>query len=49
MMAWQIVGESLTITVLVAVMMVAIEYLNVWTRVDEDRDQVCRPRPERRQ
>jgi hypothetical protein len=30
--AWQLVREALTITALVAVMMVAIEYVNVWTR-----------------
>jgi hypothetical protein len=32
MIAWEVVRESLTITAFVAVMMVAIEYLNVWTR-----------------
>ena len=49
MTVWEIVRESLTITAFVAVMMVAIEYLNVCTCVDEGRDPVCSPRPERRQ
>jgi hypothetical protein len=32
MLAWEVVRESLTITAFVGVMMVAIEYVNVWTR-----------------